>query len=72
MASSSGGKTERRSGRERRQRERRHSMRYASDTVIIVSGITWVDNEGTDRRRRVRRRADREALAEKIIKGSFE
>ena len=42
-------------------------MRYTADTLIVIEGVTWVDNEGTDRRRKVRRRADRERIARRII-----
>ena len=58
---------ERREKRERRQQERRRSIRYTADTLVVVAGITWIDNEGTDRRRKVRRRADRERIARKIL-----
>jgi hypothetical protein len=58
---------ERRNKRERRQQERRRSIRYTADTLVVVAGITWIDNEGTDRRRKVRRTADRERLARKIL-----
>jgi hypothetical protein len=58
---------ERRNKRERRQQERRRSIRYTADTLVVVAGITWIDNEGTDRRRKVRRTADRERLAGKIL-----
>ena len=52
---------------DRRAGERRRSMRYTADTLIVIEGVTWVDNEGTDRRRKVRRRADRERIAKRII-----
>lgn len=54
---------ERRVGVERRVVERRRTMRYNVRTLLIIDGITWVDPEGGERRRAVRRRADREALA---------
>jgi hypothetical protein len=60
---------ERRRTNERRKQERRHSMRYTADTLIVIDGVTWIDNEGTDRRRKVRRRDDRERIARKIIEG---
>lgn len=60
---------ERRSVAERRKQERRHSMRYTADTLIVIDGVTWIDNEGTDRRRKVRRRDDRARIARKIIEG---
>jgi hypothetical protein len=58
---------ERRSGKERRVVERRRTMNYNPQTVIIVDGVTWVDAEGADRRRGIRRRADRERLAAIIM-----
>lgn len=68
---SSSDEIDRRSPRERRKEERRKSTRYAADTLIVLDGVTWIDNEGTDRRRKVRRREDRERLARKILDGSF-
>jgi hypothetical protein len=58
---------ERRKKQERRQRERRRSIRYTAETLVVVGGVTWIDNEGTDRRRKVRRRDDRERIARKIL-----
>ncbi|HZM89627.1 MAG TPA: hypothetical protein VFF31_24105 [Blastocatellia bacterium] len=58
---------ERRNNQERRQKERRRSVRYTAETVIVIGGVTWIDNEGTDRRRKVRRRDDRERIARKIL-----
>ena len=58
---------ERRRIDERRKQERRRSMRYTADTLIVIEGVTWIDNEGTDRRRKVRRREDREKIAKKIL-----
>ncbi|HWP42159.1 MAG TPA: hypothetical protein VNO14_02910 [Blastocatellia bacterium] len=58
---------DRRSSMERRKQERRRSLRYASETVIVLDGVTWIDTEGTDRRRKVRRREDRERIARKIL-----
>lgn len=55
------------SSADRRATERRRSLRYTADTVIVVEGITWIDNEGTDRRRKIRRQEDRERLAKKIL-----
>ena len=59
---------ERRVGVERRVVERRRTMRYNVRTLLIIDGITWVDPEGGERRRAVRRRADREALAIAFIR----
>jgi hypothetical protein len=60
---------DRRKTDERRLRERRRSMRYTAETLIVLNGVTWIDIEGTDRRRKVRRRDDRERIAKKIIEG---
>ena len=53
---------ERRVGQERRLIERRRTMSYNVRTLLIIDGITWIDSDGGERRRRVRRRADREAI----------
>jgi hypothetical protein len=58
---------ERRADRERRLVERRRTMRYNVRTLLIVDGITWVDPEGDERRRGIRRRADRESVAIKFV-----
>ena len=55
------------SSADRRTTERRRSLRYTADTVIVIEGITWIDNEGTDRRRKIRREQDRERLAKRIL-----
>ena len=68
---SSSDEIDRRSPRERRKEERRKSTRYSADTLIVLDGVTWVDSEGTDRRRKVRRREDRQRIAKKILDGSF-
>ncbi|MBI3651492.1 MAG: hypothetical protein HY231_10780 [Acidobacteria bacterium] len=60
---------ERRKTRERRKEERRRSTRYTAETLIVVENVTWVDSEGTDRRRKIRRRDDRDRLAKKIADG---
>lgn len=52
---------------DRRKEERRRSMRYTADTLIVIEGVTWIDNEGTDRRRKVRRRFDREHIAKRVL-----
>jgi hypothetical protein len=65
MASWNG--VERRTKRDRREQERRRSIRYTADTLIVIAGVTWIDNEGTDRRRKVRRKHDREQIARKIL-----
>ncbi|MCI0487141.1 MAG: hypothetical protein L0229_11135 [Blastocatellia bacterium] len=62
---------ERRAVSERRKGERRRSMRYTADTLIVIDGVTWIDNEGTDRRRKVRRREDRELIVKKILEDIF-
>jgi hypothetical protein len=56
---------------DRRNTERRRSMRYTADTLVIIDGVTWIDNEGTDRRRKIRRREDRERLARRIIEDAL-
>lgn len=58
--------TERRTGKERRLTERRRTMRYNVDALFIIDGITWIDSESDKRRQRIRRRADREAIAQRI------
>ena len=58
---------ERRKKQERRKQERRRSVRYTAETLIVIGGVTWIDNEGTDRRRKVRRRDDRERIARTIL-----
>ena len=57
---------DRRSGKERRLVERRRTTRYNIHTLVIIDGITWIDADGTDRRRLIRRREDREKLARKV------
>ena len=61
---------ERRGGTERRVVERRRTMRYDSRTLLIIDGRTWIDSEGGARRRKVRRNADRYALATKFLQHS--
>jgi hypothetical protein len=58
---------ERRNGYERRVVERRRTMRYNVETLLVVDGITWVDPKGTDRRQHIRRLEDRVQLADKVI-----
>ena len=62
---------ERRIKRERRAQERRRSIRYTADTLIVIGGVTWIDNEGTDRRRKVRRKDDRQRLARQILEDAL-
>lgn len=64
---SSGRGVERRNKQERRRNERRRSIRYTAETLIVIGGVTWIDNEGTDRRRKVRRKDDRERIARMIL-----
>jgi hypothetical protein len=54
---------ERRAGPERRVVERRRTVRYNVQTLLIIDGITWVDPDGGERRQGIRRRADRESVA---------
>jgi len=58
---------ERRNNTERRKQERRHSLSYTAETLIVIQGVTWIDNEGTDRRRKIRRKEDREGIARKML-----
>jgi hypothetical protein len=62
---------DRRSGKERRKEERRRSIRYSADSLVIIDAVTWIDNEGTDRRRKIRRAADREQIAKKILEDAW-
>jgi hypothetical protein len=62
---------ERRRGIDRRNGERRASIRYVANTLVVFNKIAWIDSEKTDRRRTVRRMADCEMLANSILKGSF-
>jgi len=62
---------ERRLAEDRRKGERRTSMRSSVYTLVVIDGITWIDNVGTDRRHSLRRRSDRERLANRIIEGLF-
>lgn len=48
--------------------ERRRSIRYSARNLVILDGITWIDSDGTDRRRSIRRSDDRQVLAKKILK----
>jgi hypothetical protein len=57
---------ERRIGADRRVKDRRRSLRYSAYNLIIVDGVTWVDDQGTDRRQFVRRLQDRLRLAQRI------
>ncbi|MFY9553760.1 MAG: hypothetical protein WAV20_14230 [Blastocatellia bacterium] len=68
---SSWNRVERRNNKERRKMERRRSIRYTADTLVVIGGVTWIDNEGTDRRRQVRRKDDRERIAKKILDDVF-
>ena len=61
--------TERRVTPDRRMDERRQSMRYTVGTLIVIDNVTWIDTEGTDRRRLIRRLDDRERIARLIIEG---
>jgi hypothetical protein len=46
-------------------------MRYNVRTLLIIDGITWIDPEGGERRRTVRRRTDREVLAIKFVQRAY-
>jgi hypothetical protein len=69
MSSTKG--VERRNRNERRKQERRRSIRYTAETLIVIGGVTWIDNEGTDRRRKVRRKDDRQRLARQILEDAL-
>ncbi|HJQ25094.1 MAG TPA: hypothetical protein VKA60_14345 [Blastocatellia bacterium] len=58
---------ERRSGNDRRLGERRRTMRYGVENLVIIDGITWIDAEGQERRKLIRRRQDREALVRRLM-----
>lgn len=58
---------ERRTGYDRRRGERRRTVRYNIETLLIIDGVTWIDSEESPRRRFIRRLEDREKLAEKVI-----
>jgi hypothetical protein len=60
---------DKRGSRERRKEERRRSTRYTAETLIVIDNVTWLDSEGSDRRRKIRRREDRERIGKKIIDG---
>lgn len=62
----------RRKEKDRRKGERRRSVRYTANTLIVIDEITWLDSESTDRRHKIRRREDREEIAKKILEGSLE
>ena len=64
--------TERRTRPERRKQERRRSIRYTAENLVVLDGVTWLDSEGTDRRHKVRRKSDREKIAKKILDGYFD
>lgn len=56
----------RRGSKDRRVVERRRTMRYNIFNLLVIDGITWIDSEAANRRRRIRRREDREKLASRI------
>ncbi|HSE97716.1 MAG TPA: hypothetical protein VLD57_05550 [Blastocatellia bacterium] len=58
---------ERRSGSDRRLVERRRTTRYDVKTLIVVNGITWIEERGAARRTQIRRRADREKIASLLL-----
>jgi hypothetical protein len=60
---------DKRGSRERRKEERRRSTRYTAETLIVIDNVTWLDSEGSDRRRKIRRREDRERIGKKIVDG---
>jgi hypothetical protein len=60
---------DKRNSEERRKEERRRSTRYTAETLIVIDNVTWLDSEGSDRRRKIRRREDRERIGKKIVDG---
>ena len=58
---------ERRAGKDRRLLERRRTKQYRVQTLVIIDGITWIDADGADRRLKIRRRQDREELAQRLL-----
>jgi hypothetical protein len=58
---------ERRVGKDRRLAERRRTMRYNVEALVIIDGITWIDSENDKRRQTIRRQTDRQALAQRVI-----
>ena len=58
---------ERRAGKDRRLLERRSTTQYRVQTLVIIDGITWIDADGADRRLKIRRREDREELAQRLL-----
>ena len=58
---------ERRAGKDRRLLERRRTTQYRVQTLVIIDGITWIDADGADRRLKIRRRQDREELAQRLL-----
>jgi hypothetical protein len=58
---------ERRSGKDRRVVERRKTTRYDARALVVVDGITWIEEQGTARRSHIRRRADRERIATRFL-----
>jgi len=58
---------ERRIGKDRRLAERRRTMRYNVEALVIIDGITWIDSENDKRRQTIRRQTDRQALAQRVI-----
>lgn len=61
---------ERRSGHDRRKCERRRTMRYGVQNLIIINGITWIDAEGQERRQQIRRQQDRQAIVRKLLENT--
>ena len=55
---------ERRSGSDRRQKERRTPGRLTLDRLYILDGVVWLETEG--RRSLVRRSQDREVLSSRL------
>jgi len=58
---------ERRSGKERRVVERRKTSPYRVKSLVVIDGITWVEQRDDARRSRIRRREDRERIAKRFL-----
>ena len=58
---------ERRSGNDRRLAERRRTMSYGVENLVIIDGITWIDAEGQERRQQIRRHQDRQVIVRRLL-----
>jgi hypothetical protein len=58
---------ERRSGKERRLVERRRTSPYKVRSLIVIDGLTWIEQREDARRFSIRRREDRERIAKRFL-----